>query len=169
MYRSTITALAATLLAAGCAPTESEDHQPPAEELQSFSPAEVQEAEEDRLLDAPDPVVEEAVESAALEVEEGHATFYADVLEGRRTASGRTFRQAEMVAAHRAFPFGTRLRVTNTSNNRAVDVEVVDRGPFGQQGSLPAVLDLSKAAARQLGFLDAGRAQVRIEVMEWGP
>jgi rare lipoprotein A len=74
-----------------------------------------------------------------------------------------------MVAAHRAFPFGTQLRVTNTSNDRAVEVEVVDRGPFGHQGSLPAVLDLSKAAARQLGFLDAGRAQVRIEVLEWGP
>ena len=126
MYRSTIAALAVALLAAGCAPTETEDSQPPAEELQGSVPAEVQDVE-DRLLDAPNAAVEEAVESAALEVEEGQATFYADVLEGV-TASGRAY-----------------------------------------QESLPAVLDLSKAAARQLGFLDAGRAQVRIEVLEWGP
>lgn len=146
MHRITCTALIAGLMLAGCGSIE----------------------EEDRVLDAPGPVIEEAVETAALEVEEGEATFYADVLEGQRTASGRTFRQAEMVAAHRAFPFGTRLRVTNVVNDRDVEVDVVDRGPFGREGQLRPVLDLSQAAARDLGFLDAGRTQVRIEVLEWG-
>lgn len=168
MQRFTCATLVLGLITAGCSPGE-EEARPPAQELQSFSTGEEGAADEDRLLDAPGPVVEEAVRTAALEVEEGEATFYADVLEGRRTASGRPFRQAEMVAAHRAFPFGTRLRVTIVSNQEAVEVEVVDRGPFGAAGKLPAALDLSKAAARHLGFLDAGRAKVRIEVVEWGP
>lgn len=163
MGRNTWIALTVGFLVAGCAPPETEVDQPPAEELQSFS------AGDEALLGAPDPEVAEAVEEAALEVEEGEATFYADVMEGRRTASGRTFRQSEMVAAHRAFPFGTRLRVTNTRNDREVEVEVVDRGPFGHSGQLPAALDLSRAAAERLGFVSAGRAQVRIEVLEWGP
>lgn len=158
-------ALAATLGVAACAPTESRDEKPPAEELQSFEPGDDPSA----ALDAPAPEVGSAIRAAALEVEEGQATFYADVLEGQRTASGRTFRQADMVAAHRAFPFGTLLRVTNLENDQSVEVEVVDRGPFGHEGRLTPVIDLSKAAARALGFLDAGRAKVRIEVLEWGP
>ena len=74
-----------------------------------------------------------------------------------------------MVAAHRAFPFGTRLRVTNTRNEREVEVRVVDRGPFHTTGSLRPVIDLSRAAAEQLDFIGAGRAQVKVEVLEWGP
>lgn len=151
-------------LAVACTPSEEAGReQPPARELQAFSPD-----ENTPDLDAPTPEVRRAVRSAALEVEEGAATFYADELEGRPTASGRTFRQADMVAAHRAYPFGTRLRVTNLSNDRSVEVEVVDRGPFGHEGSAPAVLDLSRAAAERLGFVDAGRAKVRVEVLEWG-
>lgn len=163
MTRTTWMALTLGLLAAGCSPPETEVDRPPAEELQSFS------AEDEQLMGAPDPEIAEAVEGAALDVEEGEATFYADTFEGRRTASGRTFRQQEMVAAHPAFPFGTRLRVTNTRNDRDIEVEVVDRGPFGHSGQMQAVLDLSRAAAERLDFVSAGRAQVRIEVLEWGP
>lgn len=110
-----------------------------------------------------------AVPAAVLETITGEATFYANRFEGRRTASGIPFRQNQMVAAHRAYPFGTILRVTNLANNRSVNVRVVDRGPFG--GSAQArrtVLDLSRRAADQLGYLRAGRAQVRVEVLEWG-
>lgn len=153
----------------GCTPSETEERQPPAEELQSFEPGDPGGTEADRLLNAPGPVVESAVEEAALQVEEGEATFYADVLEGRRTASGTTFSQSEMVAAHRAFPFGTRLRVTNLNNDRDVEVRVVDRGPFGGTSDFSPAVDLSQAAAGELGFLDDGRARVRIEVLEWGP
>ena len=164
---STLTTLAA--LAAGCGGSGGDDDRagnavragdtaaPPAAQQASIFP------------NAPSPVIREAVKETALEVEAGEATFYADTFEGRRTASGRAFRQSEMVAAHRAFPFGTRLRVTNTRNDRDVEVRVVDRGPFSVSGKLPAVLDLSRAAAERLDFIREGRAQVRVEVLEWGP
>lgn len=125
-------------------------------------------AESAPFPDAPSPVVRKAVRQAALEVEEGQATFYADRFEGRRTASGRTFRQQELVAAHRAFPFGTRLRVINTRNDNEVEVTVVDRGPFGHGGALRPTIDLSRAAAERLDFIASGRTAVRVEVIEWG-
>jgi rare lipoprotein A len=99
----------------------------------------------------------------------GGATFYADKFEGRRTASGIPFRQNQLVAAHRSFPFGTLLRVTNLRNDRSVNVRVVDRGPFGSAvKQRVTVLDLSRRAAERLGFISDGRAQVRVEVLEWG-
>jgi rare lipoprotein A len=99
----------------------------------------------------------------------GDATFYADHFEGRRTASGIPFRQNQMVAAHRGFPFGTLLRVTNLANGRTANVRVVDRGPFGAGAKAErTVIDLSRRAAQQLGYIDAGRAQVRVQVLEWG-
>lgn len=100
----------------------------------------------------------------------GEATYYADRLEGRKTASGTVFSQEDMVAAHREFPFGTLLRVTNTRNGRSVRVRVVDRGPWGARAAARnTIIDLSKRAARQLGYLTRGRTQVRVEVLEWGP
>jgi rare lipoprotein A len=99
----------------------------------------------------------------------GPATFYADKFEGRRTASGIPFRQNQMVAAHRAYPFGTVLRVTNPRNDRSVTVRVVDRGPFATpRGAQRPVIDLSRRAAQQIGIIQAGRAPVQIEVLEWG-
>jgi rare lipoprotein A len=100
-----------------------------------------------------------------LEEVRGEATFYADKFEGRRTASGIPFRQNQMVAAHRDFPFGTVLRVTNTRNDRSVNVRVVDRGPFGAEQT---IIDLSRRAAQQLGYIEAGRTPVQVEVLEWG-
>ena len=163
----TIATLAAAGLAAGCTPAESAQERVPAEEAQAFNANQPDRAS--IFPNAPSPEVRQAVRGAALEVEQGEATFYADKFEGRRTASGSTFRQSEMVAAHRAFPFGTRLRVTNTRNDEQVEVRVVDRGPFGSGGRPAAVLDLSRAAAEQLDFVDQGRAQVQVEVLEWGP
>lgn len=151
------------MTAAGCTEPGATEDRPPAGALQAFSPE-----DEGSELDAPSPLVEQAVRRAALDIEEGQATFYADVLDGRRTASGETFRQGAMVAAHRAFPFDTRLRVTNTDNDRSVEVRVIDRGPFGDGRGVRPILDLSRTAAERLGFLDAGRANVRVEVLEWG-
>jgi rare lipoprotein A len=111
--------------------------------------------------------LQELLPDAVLESVTGEATFYADRFEGRRTASGIPFRQNQMVAAHRAYPFGTLLRVTNLRNDRSVNVKVVDRGPFGAAARRP-IIDLSRRAAQQLGFIDAGRTQVRVEVLEWG-
>ena len=105
----------------------------------------------------------------AIQAATGGATYYADKFEGRRTASGVPFRQNQMVAAHRGFPFGTILRVTNLSNERAVNVRVVDRGPFGGEANARrTIIDLSRRAATELGYVDAGRAEVRVEVLEWG-
>ena len=100
-----------------------------------------------------------------LEVVTGEAAYYARRFEGRRTASGAPFRNAEMVAAHRRYPFGTVLRVTNLSNQRSVEVTVVDRGPYGRR---TRILDLSRAAAERLNYLREGRAEVKVEVLSWG-
>ena len=99
----------------------------------------------------------------------GEATYYADSFEGRRTASGIPFRQNQMVAAHRAYPFGTLLRVTNLRNDRTVQVRVVDRGPWGAKAAARnTIIDLSRRAADQLGYTRAGRTPVKVEVLEWG-
>ena len=113
--------------------------------------------------------VADALAADVLETITGSATFYADKFEGRRTASGIPFRQNQLVAAHRAYPFGTLLRVTNLDNGRTVNVRVVDRGPFGapKKASRP-VIDLSRRAAETLGFINAGRARVQVEVLQWG-
>lgn len=112
--------------------------------------------------------VRSAVGERVLQAATGGATYYADKFEGRRTASGIPFRQNQMVAAHRSFPFGTLLRVTNLGNDRSVNVRVVDRGPFGGSSAGAPMIDLSRRAATELGYISAGRAEVRIEVLEWG-
>lgn len=105
---------------------------------------------------------EAPVREPALETLTGSASYYADMFEGRTTASGVPFRQANMWAAHRTLPFGTRLRVTNEANGREIEVEVVDRGPYAHG----RVLDLSRAAAERLDFIRAGHTRVKIEVLE---
>ncbi|MGH7480705.1 MAG: septal ring lytic transglycosylase RlpA family protein, partial [Longimicrobiales bacterium] len=65
---------------------------------------------------------------------------------------------------HQAYPFGTRLRVTNLRNDSSVEVRVIDRGPFVRG----RILDLSREAAERLGFVRRGLADVRVEVLEWG-
>lgn len=94
-------------------------------------------------------------------VEAGTALYYADYLEGRRTASGEVFKQSEMTCAHKTYPFGTWLRVTRLDNQQSVTVRVNDRGPFCEG----CVVDLSKAAAARLNLLQAGRAEVKVEAM----
>lgn len=112
----------------------------------------------------PEPEAEEVLEAV-----DGEATFYADRFEGRTTASGAPFRQNGMTAAHRTYPFGTLLRVTNLRNDRSVDVRVTDRGPFGARAEARGtIIDLSRRAARDLDFIRAGRTPVRVEVLEWG-
>lgn len=104
----------------------------------------------------------------ALEVHRGEATYYHDALHGRATASGIPYDRDAMVAAHRSLPFGTLLRVTNTGNGRQVLVRVVDRGPFAPGHDAPAILDVSRRAARELGFIRQGRVLIQAEVLEWG-
>ena len=93
--------------------------------------------------------------------EVGLASFYADKFDGRMTASGETFSQKKMTAAHRTLPFGTVVRVTNLDNNLSVDVTINDRGPFVEK----RIIDLSKAAAEKLKFISKGTASVKVEVL----
>lgn len=105
------------------------------------------------------PVVELVLETAT-----GSASYYANSLAGRRTASGAPYDPLQLTAAHRRYPFGTRLRVTDLRTERSVEVRVTDRGPF-----VPGrILDLSRAAAEQLDFIRRGHARVRVDVLEWG-
>src|SRR5262245_5732904 len=104
-----------------------------------------------------------------LEVREGLASYYGPGFNNKMTASGVRFDMNAMVAAHPSYPFGTVVRVTNVSNGRAVEVRVVDRGPAPEPRSEGVIIDVSTRAAGSLGFVRAGRARVRVEVLRWGP
>jgi rare lipoprotein A len=91
-------------------------------------------------------------------LEEGLASYYGPGLAGRPTASGEKFNPKAFTAAHRKLPFGACLRVVNMENGRSVEVRVNDRGPFVQG----RVVDVSTAAAKQLGMMDRGLARVRL-------
>jgi rare lipoprotein A len=89
---------------------------------------------------------------------EGRASFYGAGLHGRLTASGERFDKHQLTAAHRTLRFGTCVEVENLDNGRSVRVRVNDRGPFvGDR-----LIDVSEAAARALGMLEKGLAQVRL-------
>ena len=91
----------------------------------------------------------------------GTSAWYGRKFNGRKTASGQRFNAGAMTAAHPTLPFGTRVKVTNTKNNRSVVVVINDRGP-----STPGrMLDVTQAAATRLGFVRAGTADVKLEVV----
>jgi rare lipoprotein A len=94
-------------------------------------------------------------------VQIGTASYYAGEYHGQTTASGATFDARRFTAAHRTLPFGARVRVTNLDNDRSVVVTITDRGPFVHG----RIIDVSRVAARELGFLRAGTARVRVEVL----
>jgi rare lipoprotein A len=102
--------------------------------------------------------------SSFAQIQTGKASFYADKFEGSPTASGEKYRSSKLTAAHKTLPFGTRIRVTNLSNNQTVEVLVNDRGPYVEN----RVIDLSKAAAEKLGFVNQGLADIRLEVIDAG-
>lgn len=104
--------------------------------------------------------------SRALTVQHGSASYYSDAFAGRSTASGAPYHPREFTAAHRSFAFGTILRVTRSDGGSSVYVRVTDRGPFGPRGR---IVDLSRAAAEQLGMVRAGVVKVKVEVVEYGP
>lgn len=89
----------------------------------------------------------------------GKASYYADKFQGRKTASGETFRQGRLTAAHRTLPFGTKVKVTNIANGKSVKVRINDRGPFAEG----RIIDLSKKAAKRIGMVNTGVANVEIK------
>jgi peptidoglycan lytic transglycosylase len=91
----------------------------------------------------------------AARAESGKAAYY----RGGRTASGELSGPTEFTAAHRTLPFGTMVRVTNIVNGRSAIVRINDRGPYGRS----RIIDVSRAAARELGMIGSGTATVRID------
>lgn len=92
-------------------------------------------------------------------VHEGKASYYADFFHGRTTASGERFSQNRLTAASRRLPLGSRVTVTNADNGRSVEVVINDRGPYVKG----RVIDLSRKAARELGMIEDGVVDVRVE------
>jgi rare lipoprotein A len=86
----------------------------------------------------------------------GIASWYGPGFHGRTTASGETYNQGAMTAAHRTLPFNAKVRVTLQRNGKSVTVRITDRGPY--HGG--RIIDLSKAAARKLGIINAGTGKV---------
>jgi peptidoglycan lytic transglycosylase len=94
----------------------------------------------------------------------GLASWYGPRHQGRRMASGGSFDMYALTAAHRTLPLGTRVRVTSLENGREIVVRITDRGPYAPD----RVIDLSYAAAKALGLVERGVAQVRLQVL-FGP
>jgi rare lipoprotein A (peptidoglycan hydrolase) len=93
--------------------------------------------------------------------EVGPASWYGKLFHGKQTASGETYNMYEMTAAHPDLPLGTRVKVTNLRNSKAVIVRVNDRGPL-----VPGrIIDLSYGAAKQLGFGEKGVQRVRLDIV----
>lgn len=91
----------------------------------------------------------------------GLASWYGSVWNGRRTASGETYDETQLTAAHRSLPLGTLVRVTNLHSMRSVIVRINDRGAFAPS----RIIDLSSAAAREIGMVKQGLAQVKLDVL----
>jgi rare lipoprotein A len=92
----------------------------------------------------------------------GTASWYGNKFHGKPTASGEIYNMYSLSAAHKTLPLGTKVRVTNLSNNKKVVVPINDRGPFvGDR-----IIDMSYGAAKRLGMVDTGLAKVRIDVLK---
>jgi rare lipoprotein A len=98
--------------------------------------------------------------ATAQTAEEGVANFYNDKFQGRKTASGAVYDKNKLTASHKTLPYGTKARVTNLENGKSVVVTVNDRMKPGS----PAVIDVTRRAAQDLGFAKAGKAKVKVEV-----
>ncbi|MDQ3073762.1 MAG: septal ring lytic transglycosylase RlpA family protein [Bacteroidota bacterium] len=94
--------------------------------------------------------------------EKGQATYYGDQFHNRLTASGERYHRDSFTAAHRTLPFGTKVKVSCSKTGRSCIVRINDRGPFTKG----RIIDVSAAAAKQLGIITLGVADVEIQVME---
>ena len=107
------------------------------------------------------PVVKEPVVKEPGYHAVGLASYYGRKFHGRRTASGEHYNMQALTAAHRTLAFGSRVEVTNLKNGRKVRVRINDRGPFIKG----RIIDLSYAAAKQIGMLSRGVARVKIQAL----
>lgn len=94
--------------------------------------------------------------------EEGMAVHYSNKFQGKLTANKETFDQEGMTAAHKTLPFGTKVKVTNLANNKSVILTINDRMARRNRN----VIDVTRRAARELGFEKQGRTRVSIETVQ---
>jgi rare lipoprotein A len=97
----------------------------------------------------------------AADAQEGEASYYAESLDGNKTASGERYDKNAFTAAHPTLPFGTKVKVTYLKTGQSVDVVINDRGPKAKG----YIIDLSAAAASKIGLIDAGHGKVTVEVV----
>ena len=107
-----------------------------------------------------EPVVE--AEPAGTSLGSGVASYYGKRFHGRRTASGERFDMNGYTAAHRTLPFGSRVSVTNPRTGKSVVVRINDRGPF--HGG--RTIDLSRAAAEEIGIVNRGHGEVELALLD---
>jgi len=98
---------------------------------------------------------------APVKIQEGDASYYADSLDGNKTASGEPYDKNAMTAAHRELPFGTTVRVTYMKTGKSVTLTINDRGPHAKD----RIIDVSGAAARKLGMVEDGHGPVVLEII----
>jgi rare lipoprotein A len=94
----------------------------------------------------------------------GIASYYGKKFHKERTANGEIFNMYKVSAAHKSYPLGTKVRVTNLENGKSLKLVINDRGPFVSG----RIIDLSYKAARKLGFVNQGTVKVRIDVLRLG-
>ncbi len=94
-------------------------------------------------------------------LQQGLASWYGRDFSGKKTAGGDSFNEAKLTAAHKTFPLGSRVKVTNLWNGKTVEVEITDRGPFVDG----RVIDVSEAAAKKIGIIVSGTAPVQVELL----
>ena len=94
----------------------------------------------------------------------GIASYYGKKFHKKRTANGKIFNMYKVSAAHKSYPLGTKVRVTNLENGKSLKLIINDRGPFVSG----RIIDLSYKAAKKLGFVNQGTVKVRIDVLRLG-
>ncbi len=146
---------------AGCSLKEEPMPLPPLSQArEKTAPTPAPQAHERAALTPAPQAKEEAAPAGKPEITQvGTASWYGSGFQGQETASGETFDQHALTAAHRTLPLGTEAKVTNLDTGQSVQVTINDRGPYvpGRQ------LDLSQAAAKQIGLTKTGVAKVKIE------
>ena len=105
-------------------------------------------------------VVAMLVAPAVAATETGTAKFYNDKFQGKKTSSGEVYDKAALTAAHKKLPYGTKVKVTNVANDKSVVVTINDR--LSKNSS--TVIDVSRQAAEELGFVKSGKAKVKLDV-----
>lgn len=174
VYLSIVVLLVMSLVGSGCAGRQPiAGRQPPPAQPTSTPPGAEESAK--RETDVPEippnatpashsafsPSRPAAARAPAGYTEEGNASWYGEPFHGRRGANGEIYDMHKMTAAHRTLPFETKVRVTNLNNGESTTVRITDRGPFVEN----RIIDLSLAAAREIGLLGPGTAPVRVEVL----